>query len=113
MNYDFEEVLPSIYDKLHELSDNLVLTEINGRKQFYDIKNKLFIDFNYKNVLWFENGLAPFQNSDGLWGLIDTKGKVILKPFLHQAPNIHSANQFFVKIGKKSLVFDFKGNVVK
>lgn len=97
------ETIKGSYDHAWRFSEGLAAVEKNGRIGFIDRSGEKVLPFNYysnnfiesidlyrpyNNVyngrnfvdIVFENGLCPIANSDGKYGLINTKGKWVLLP---------------------------------
>ncbi len=61
-------------------SNGLGKITVNGRAGFIDAKGRVVIKPNLKEVGYFSEGLAPYEDRGGKWGFIDTKGKIAIAP---------------------------------
>lgn len=96
---------------------------LNAQSVYYDNETKLYgiIDQNSKNILKptfsemriFENGLSKFQIK-GKWGLINEKGKIVIKPNFDTEYSFGSENEGFVALekNKKYGYANLKGELV-
>ena len=82
-------VIPAKYTVAHDFSEGLAMVVLNGKVCYIDRTGKVAIDtgytYNYDAYSWasgracsFNNGIASVANDSGLWGAIDTKGRVVI-----------------------------------
>ena len=89
-------VIPAKYTVAHDFSEGLAMVVLNGKVCYIDRTGKVAIDtgytYNYDAYSWasgrdcsFNNGIASVANDSGLWGAIDTKGRVVI-PCKYESP---------------------------
>ena len=74
-NYNLESY--EISENKFEFSEGLVCIIKNGKWGYIDKANNAVIPFIYSRAEDFHGGIAYVENSDGVAGCIDTKGKVV------------------------------------
>lgn len=81
--------IPAKYTVAHDFSEGLAMVVLNGKVCYIDRTGKVAIDtgytYNYDAYSWvsgndcaFHNGIASVANDSGLWGAIDTKGRLVI-----------------------------------
>jgi hypothetical protein len=71
-------IIPFIYESASSFGNNRAPVTINNRKIYIDITGKEVIDAsNYNYAQCFYNGYAVVQNSEKMYGYIDTSGKPV------------------------------------
>lgn len=74
------EQIPVEYDYLSSFENGITIAKKDGRYGAIDLDNNTVIPFNlpYEDVRGFHNGCASVRDVNGMWGVIDTKGKLIV-----------------------------------
>ncbi|WP_188930061.1 WG repeat-containing protein [Puia dinghuensis] len=67
-------------NQFQPFSDGLtpIKSQVTGKYGYINRAMQLPIPVTFKSACTFSEGLAAVQNTDGLWGFIDTKGKLII-----------------------------------
>ena len=74
------EQIPVEYDHLYSFENGITIAKKDGWYGAIDINNQIVIPFNlpYEDVRGFRNGRAAVKAYSDKWGVIDTKGKLIV-----------------------------------
>lgn len=93
INYETgETIIPFKYEKLGEISENLLCAELNDKYGYIDLKNRVVIPFRFDDAENFSEGLArvgvykgSYETMFGslqykLYGFIDKTGEFIIAP---------------------------------
>ena len=110
-------------DELHEESGQIYATDPNevriNKNGFYAPKNGdesiiLTIPLEHYNIVRdFHCGLSCVNSNDGFWGVIDTKGRVIV-PFEYQSIDDFKENRSFAKDKNGTIVLlSEEGRIIK
>lgn len=80
------------------ISDGLVgaCSNENGDCGFVNLAGKIVVPFRYKVIYGFKRGIALGQRADGLWDLLDTKGKTRFS-FQKMEDIVPFPNHFFLR----------------
>ncbi len=75
-----KEQIPVEYDYIYSFENNITIAKKDGRYGAIDMNNNVVIQFNldYEDIRAFRNGRAAVKNSAGKWGVINTKGELIV-----------------------------------
>lgn len=76
----FKEILPFVYDNISINNNGLITLIKDGLSGIMDMKLKWVIEPKYKGIQSFINGYACFANEEGLYGIINSKGKITVTP---------------------------------
>ena len=72
--------IPIMYDNIYNFENGITIAKLNGQYGAIDINNNVVIPFGlpYVDVREFRNGLADVKDQNGKWGVIDSKGILIV-----------------------------------
>lgn len=81
------EIISPQYLSANDFKDDVALVKLDNNKYgLIDKKGALIQSYNYPYVAWYDNGLMVFSDTnDGLYGFIDRKGNVAIKPIFKEA----------------------------
>lgn len=93
INYETgETVIPFEYDRLGDISEDVLYAELNGKYGYIDLNNHVVIPFNFEDAENFSEGLARVGVHKGyynsiigslpynLYGFINKKGEFVIEP---------------------------------
>lgn len=85
--------IPVEYDYLGNFHKDRTIAKYKGQYYIIDKQNNRLFDLSlidtWKDIWGFNNkGLAPAQNSAGLWGVIDYEGKLVMPCSSKDMPNL-------------------------
>ena len=74
------EQIPIEYEHIYSFEDGITIAKKNGRYGAVDLENNIVIPFGlpYAEVRGFRNGRAAVKDHHGKWGVIDTKGILVV-----------------------------------
>ena len=74
------EQIPVEYDHLYSFENGITIAKKDGRYGAIDLNNNTVIPFDlpYEDVRGFRDGRASVRDANGKWGVIDTKGELII-----------------------------------
>lgn len=74
------EQIPVEYEYIYSFEDGITIAKKDGRYGAVDLENNIVIPFGlpYAEVRAFRNGRAAVKDHHGKWGVIDTKGNLIV-----------------------------------
>ena len=74
------EQIPIEYEHIYSFEDGITIAKKDGRYGAVDLENNIVIPFGlpYAEVRGFRNGRAAVKDHHGKWGVIDTKGILIV-----------------------------------
>lgn len=72
-------VIAPIFDDAEDIKDDFTPASIDGKAGFINKTGDFVINPVYKTVKRFNNNYAFVENFDGLWGMIDKKGRLIVE----------------------------------
>ena len=73
------EQIPIEYEYIYNIEDGITIAKKNGIYGAVDINNNIVIPFGlYADMCNFRNGRAAVKDHHGKWGVIDTKGNLIV-----------------------------------
>lgn len=80
INLKGEEQIPVEYDYIYSFENNITIAKKDGRYGAIDMNNKEVIPFNlpYVDVRGFRDGRASVKDDADQWGVINTKGELIV-----------------------------------
>jgi len=78
INTDGELVIPAVYDYATLFVDKLALVFLDGKPQFITQDGRVAFISDYMHMTPFTNGRSRVQTYSGKFGIIDTKGKLIV-----------------------------------
>lgn len=114
-----EFVIPIEYESLkyideRYLENELVVAKKDGKAGIIDMQNKEIVPFVYDRIEYVGGGLKFYE--DGLAGLLDAKGNIILPAeaidIVYAADGFITAKVYVENYNSKYAVYDMKGNVV-
>lgn len=111
-------VEPTTYTKAWVFSDGLAGVEKNGYIGFVDTTGKVAIDFKYSyrgnplSDFVFHNGHCVVADSSNRLGVIDTKGRWVVKP-LYDHVELTKEYVIVCKDGEFKKQLDFEGHVMQ
>lgn len=116
INENGEFVIPLMYDGAHECSEGLIPVLKDNYWGFVDTTNKTVIEFWYSgNMYSFKNGYANYHErsfssmgkyTSEVCGLIDKKGKMIIKPKYKDISYVKSDGCLIVEKDGKDYLID-------
>ncbi|WMJ85638.1 WG repeat-containing protein [Anaerocolumna sp. MB42-C2] len=107
-------VIQPTYDSAGNFSEGLAVVYNNNKNQVINQKGEVI----FETEGWiseFHNGLAAFYDtkSDGKYGYINTKGKIIIKPQYNNAGDFRADHTAVVSKGDNYYVINNKGKALK
>jgi hypothetical protein len=74
------EQIPVEYEDIYSFEDGITIAKKDGRYGAVDLENNIVIPFGlpYAEVRGFRNGRAAVKDHHGKWGVIDTKGILVV-----------------------------------
>lgn len=73
------EQIPIEYEYIYSIEDGITIAKKNGIYGAVDINNNIIFPLGlYAEVRSFRNGRAAVKDHHGKWGVIDTKGNLIV-----------------------------------
>ncbi len=127
VNTELETVIPAVYDDL-QLSDNdwNIVAKRDGMYGVLDHEGHTVLDFNYEYIKSLYDGYDIYYviKENGLFGLANNQGKVIMKPMLDYEPqSVYPDNRLLIiekentredkdEYGLLYGVVDFDGNEI-
>ena len=101
VNKKMELTIPTTFKDLGIVNEgSIVFYDQNaGLKGLMDVNGNILVEAKYSEIHCFNEGLAAFLNEEGLWGFMDKKLKVVIKPqfmgvnFFLPDPNRHPFNE--------------------
>lgn len=77
------------YDAARPFRNDLAIVNFKGRWGMIDKNDTAIIDFKYRSLYAFEDGLARFQNFDQKYGFLDKEGNVLIEAKYDEADDFH------------------------
>lgn len=78
----------AVYIRVDSFSDDIaVIVDSNNHYYVLNMDGQVVFESDY-SIGVFNEGLAPVQNSDGLWGYIDKSGKLVVDYVFEQASEV-------------------------
>jgi hypothetical protein len=78
MNISGDIQIPAIYDSASDFSDGLACVRNGDLWGYIDTKNNWILTSRFGWAAPFYRGYAAFKSDEGLWGLMDIQGNVVL-----------------------------------
>ena len=80
VNEEGDEQIPVEYEHLYNFENGITVAKKDGEYGIIDMDNNVVIPFGlpYAEVRGLRNGRAAVKGHNGLWGVINTKGKLIV-----------------------------------
>jgi len=74
------EQIPVVYEDVYSFDNGIATAKKDGRYGAIDLNNNIVIPFNlpYDDVRGFRDGRASVKDANGKWGVITTKGELIV-----------------------------------
>ena len=74
------EQIPVEYDHLYHFENGITVAQKDGKYGIIDMAGNVVVPFGlpYAEVRGFRDGRAAVQGHNGLWGVMDTQGKLIV-----------------------------------
>ena len=107
-----KEVIPVQYTDTHEFSEGLAPVEQNGKWGYIDKTGKTLIPFQYEGAYIFGEGLASVSLANDIWGAINKKGIMVIKPAYTTLFSFYGGKAQ-VRIGLDQFKIDKTGKRVK
>lgn len=99
------------YSDAYSFSYGYAVVSRDNKYGFVDRNGKEF-HLEYDMAKSFAEGLAAVQNSRGLWGYIDTNGKIVI-PFKYEYGDAFYEGRAKVMLNEKWVLIDTNGKEVK
>ena len=74
------EQIPVVYEHVYSFDNGIAIAKKDGQYGAIDLNNNIVIPFNlpYDDVRGFRDGRASVKDANGKWGVINTKGELIV-----------------------------------
>lgn len=100
------------YDQARSFSEGRAAVCIDKNWGYIDTTGVLVIPMNYQSVYDFKNGFAGIDTHDGKTGVIDKKGKQIVKPQLHYYYEGIENGYFRMLHDQQTILYNRRGKTV-
>ncbi|MCL1937515.1 MAG: WG repeat-containing protein [Candidatus Azobacteroides sp.] len=105
-------IVPIQYESIELVNPDYLTVEMDGLKQFYDLKNRrLITDYNFERHV----GLDKFSRieKNGMQTLIDNQTMQLVFPFKYEDISYNEkSNNFTVKLNNKYGIIDFDEKII-
>jgi len=111
-DYKGNFIIEPKYERISLIRDSLFSVKKNNLQGVINQKDEIFIDFKYDQIYELERGTKQgyyLTKKNNLFGLIDPKGKEIVKPIYHYIYGYNS-DYCFVEYNNLTGVIDVNGN---
>lgn len=80
VDYNLNTIIPAQYDKASDFKNGLACVYQDGYCGVIDLKGRVIIPINYREIVICDNDLFPVKDDNGDWGYINLKNEWVIKP---------------------------------